>query len=62
MFMAKLPICRWPEGYKCFAYTSGRCKILKDCNFLSKDCPFRKSYSQVLKEDPDYYGRGENNE
>lgn len=51
--------CIWPEGPKCFAFKRSECSILKDTSFRGCiRCPFFKTYSEVMKEDPDYFKEG----
>lgn len=51
--------CCDPKGTECFAYMKGRCKCLTDTNFKNTNhCPFFKTREQILKEDPDYFTRG----
>lgn len=52
------PTCHWPDGPKCFAFKGSECAILRDTHFKGcKQCPFFKTYSEVLKQDPGYFGK-----
>lgn len=54
----KYPTCHWPDGPKCFAFKGSNCAILRDTHFKGcKQCPFFKTYSEVLKQDPGYFGK-----
>lgn len=43
------PLCRETQQRQdtCFACVDGRCKILKDTNFLYKECPFYKTREEL---------------
>lgn len=52
--------CYYPENTDCFAKSrllpgKEQCRILSDCDFGTKRCPFYKSYAQFRK-DREIYG------
>lgn len=39
---AEFGVCKEANMEDCFAYVSGRCRVLNNCEFHGKKCPFFK--------------------